>query len=103
MIFPLSYSDKQNHVTSLETGRHSNLQVEIDLDLNAYANARAHYENRKAKMVKQVKTVEQNERALLAAEKTAQLKLTQASSEKLSLQLRAGKMHSCTLCGDLEI
>jgi len=55
-------------------------QVEIDLDLNAYANARAHYESRKAKAAKQQKTVEQNARALLAAEKTAQLKLTQVSS-----------------------
>lgn len=53
------------------------LQVEMDLDLNAYANARAHYENRKAKAAKQQKTVEQNAKALLAAEKTAQLKLTQ--------------------------
>lgn len=51
--------------------------MEIDLDLNAYANARAHYESRKAKAAKQQKTVEQNARALQAAEKTAQLKLTQ--------------------------
>jgi hypothetical protein len=51
--------------------------VEIDLDLNAYANARAHYESKKAKSAKQQKTVEQNARALVAAEKTAQLKLTQ--------------------------
>lgn len=55
------------------------MQVEIDLDLNAYANARAHFESRKAKAAKQQKTVEQNAKALLAAEKTAQQKLTQVS------------------------
>ena len=60
------------------------LQVEIDLDLNAYANARAHFENRKAKAAKQQKTVEQNAKALLAAEKTAQQKLTQVCFPLLS-------------------
>ena len=60
------------------------MQVEIDLDLNAYANARAHFESRKAKAAKQQKTVEQNAKALLAAEKTAQQKLTQVSCPPLS-------------------
>lgn len=59
------------------------MQVEIDLDLNAYANARKHFESRKAKAAKQQKTVDQNEKALRAAEKTAQFKLTQVHIVRL--------------------
>ena len=67
------------------------MQVEIDLDLNAYANARLHYDSRKAKAAKQQKTVEQNAKALKAAEKTAQHKLTQVPP--------APAPASCQSCG----
>ena len=53
--------------------------MEIDLDLNAHANASAHYDGKKLKAAKQQKTIQQNEKALLAAEKTAQQKLEQAT------------------------
>ncbi|KAL3145238.1 hypothetical protein ABBQ32_000984 [Trebouxia sp. C0010 RCD-2024] len=52
-------------------------KVELDLDFNAYANARAHYEKRKQHMVKQQKTVDANEKALKAAEKKASQQLSQ--------------------------
>ena len=56
-------------------------QVELDLDFNAYANARAHYEKRKQHMVKQQKTVDANEKALKAAEKKAQHQLSQVRTK----------------------
>ena len=56
-------------------------QVELDLDFNAYSNARAHYEKRKQHMVKQQKTVDANEKALKAAEKKAQQQLSQVRTK----------------------
>ena len=55
--------------------------MELDLDFNAYANARAHYEKRKQHMVKQQKTVDANEKALKAAEKKAQQQLSQVRTK----------------------
>ncbi|KAL0022374.1 hypothetical protein WJX77_005710 [Trebouxia sp. C0004] len=56
-------------------------KVELDLDFNAYANARIHYEKRKQHMVKQQKTVDANEKALKAAEKKAQQQLSQVRTK----------------------
>lgn len=64
------------------------LQVELDLDFNAYANARAHYEKRKQHMVKQQKTVDANEKALKAAEKKAQQQLSQVRSKQAIQHVR---------------
>ena len=55
--------------------------MELDLDFNAYANARAHYEKRKQHIVKQQKTVDANEKALKAAEKKAQQQLSQVRTK----------------------
>lgn len=57
------------------------MQVELDLDFNAYANARIHYEKRKQHIVKQQKTVDANEKALKAAEKKAQQQLSQVRTK----------------------
>ena len=51
--------------------------MEVDLDLNAYANARVHFEQRRAHATKQAKTVAANEKALKAAEKKAEKQLAQ--------------------------
>lgn len=64
------------------------LQVELDLDFNAYANARAHYEKRKQHMVKQQKTVDANEKALKAAEKRAQQQLSQVRTKSAIQHVR---------------
>ncbi|KAL0030916.1 hypothetical protein WJX79_000862 [Trebouxia sp. C0005] len=56
-------------------------KVELDLDFNAYANARIHYEKRKQHIVKQQKTVDANEKALKAAEKKAQQQLSQVRTK----------------------
>ena len=56
-------------------------QVELDLDLNAYANAQTHHDKRKQHIVKQQKTVDANEKALKAAEKKAQQQLSQVRSK----------------------
>lgn len=47
-------------------------RVEVDLDLTAHANARAHYDARKKHADKTRRTLEVSERALIAAEKKAQ-------------------------------
>ena len=52
-------------------------QVEVDLDLNAHANARTLHADRKARSVKQAKTLAANTRALKVAEKKAQAQLSQ--------------------------
>ena len=39
------------------------VQVEVDLDQNAYANARLHYGKRKQHLIKQQKTLDANEKA----------------------------------------
>ena len=39
------------------------VQVEVDLDHNAYANARLHYAKRKQHLIKQQKTLDANEKA----------------------------------------
>lgn len=79
----LSYAEtiRADNYIKLSFDSCSRLQVEIDLDLNAHANARVHFETRRGKATKQQKTLEQNEKALRAAEKTAQQKLTQVSFE----------------------
>ncbi|KAK9837244.1 hypothetical protein WJX81_001363 [Elliptochloris bilobata] len=50
--------------------------VEVDLDLNAHANARRWHGDRKARTAKQAKTLDANTRALKVAEKKAQAQLT---------------------------
>ncbi|KAK9805687.1 hypothetical protein WJX72_012021 [[Myrmecia] bisecta] len=55
-------------------------KVEVDLEFNAYANARMHYENRKQRVVKQQKTIDANQKALKAAEKRALLQLSQVKA-----------------------
>jgi hypothetical protein len=72
--------------------------VEVDLALNAYANARAHYEARKRHQVKQQKTLDAHARALKAAEKKTTQQLSQVSLrctlaqrvQCLSIPLRGG-------------
>ena len=49
----------------------------MDLDLNAYANARMHFDARRAHASKQAKTEAAAEKALAAAEKRAALQLSQ--------------------------
>jgi len=63
------------------------LQVELDLDFNAYANARIHYEKRKQHIVKHQKTVDANEKALKAAEKKA-LKAAEKKAQQQLSQVR---------------
>lgn len=52
------------------------MQVEVDLDMNAHANARAWHGDRKARTVKQQKTIEANKRALAVADKKVQIQLS---------------------------
>ena len=52
------------------------IQVEVDLDMNAYANARAWHGDRKARTVKQQKTIEANKKALAVADKKVQIQLS---------------------------
>lgn len=70
--------------------------MEVDLDLNAYGNARLHFDTRKQRAVKQQKTLEANEKALKAAEKKAAHQLTQVKvffhlCPPISQQSRASK------------
>ena len=51
--------------------------MDVDLDLNAYANARVHFDSRKAHASKQAKTEAAAEKALAAAEKKAAVQLSQ--------------------------
>ena len=51
-------------------------QVEVDLDMNAHANARAWHGDRKARTVKQHKTIEANKKALAVADKKVQIQLS---------------------------
>ena len=53
-------------------------QVEVDLSLNAYANARWHHDQKKKHALKQNKTLEANVKAFKAAEKRTATALTQA-------------------------
>ena len=55
-------------------------QVEVDLDLNAYANARLHFDSRKMHASKEAKTAAANEKAMAAAEKKAAAQLRQVLS-----------------------
>lgn len=52
-------------------------QVEVDLGLNAYANARWHHELKRKHALKQSKTLEANVKAFKAAEKRTAVQLTQ--------------------------
>ncbi len=52
------------------------MQVELDLDMNAHANARAWHGDRKARTVKQQKTIEANKKALAVADKKVQIQLS---------------------------
>lgn len=54
-------------------------QVKVEIDLNAAANARNLYANRKANLVKQQKTLDANEKAFKAAEKKATLSLNKVT------------------------
>ena len=54
-------------------------QVEVDLDMNAHANARAWHGDRKARTVKQQKTIEANKKALAVADKKVQVQLSKVS------------------------
>ena len=49
----------------------------MDLDLNAYANARLHFDARKGHASKEAKTAAANEKAMAAAEKKAAAQLRQ--------------------------
>lgn len=77
----------------------------MDLELNAYANARAHFESRKKHMHKQQKTVDANVKALKAAEKRTQQQLSKVwalfgESVKLSMvQARADEARA-VICHD---
>ena len=55
-------------------------QVEVDLDMNAHANARAWHGDRKARTVKQQKTIEANKKALAVADKKVQVQLSKVGN-----------------------
>eukprot|EP00891_Asterochloris_glomerata_P005087 jgi/Astpho2/5087/fgenesh1_pg.00072_%23_10_t len=63
-------------------------KVEVDLDQNAYANARLHYGKRKQHLIKQQKTLDANEKAFQAAEKKAQAQLSQVRTATAAQHLR---------------
>ena len=77
----VSFSNRHGHTafaSSLLAGSRlvcADWQVEVEIDLNAAANARNLYANRKANLVKQQKTLDANEKAFKAAEKKATLSL----------------------------
>ncbi len=62
------------------------MQVEVEIDLNAAANARNLYANRKANLVKQQKTLDANEKAFKAAEKRAAQQLSKVLRRVLKAQ-----------------
>ncbi|KAK9857575.1 hypothetical protein WJX84_011908 [Apatococcus fuscideae] len=63
-------------------------RVEVEIDLNAAANARNLYANRKANLVKQQKTLDANEKALKAAERRATQQMSKAKSTASVQQVR---------------
>lgn len=63
---------------------HLPIQVEVDLGMNAAANARARHEVRKKAVVKQRKTVEANAKALAAAEQKTASTLAQVTTRVMS-------------------
>ena len=69
-----STADCEHHDT-IESANLSS-QVELDLDMNAHANARAWHGDRKARTVKQQKTIEANKKALAVADKKVQIQLS---------------------------
>ncbi|KAK9797102.1 hypothetical protein WJX73_010610 [Symbiochloris irregularis] len=62
--------------------------VEVDLDMNAFANARRHFEQRRVHATKQAKTLAANSKALQAAEKKAEQQLAQAKKVTVPTALR---------------
>lgn len=69
-------------------------QVIVDLSLNAYGNARAHFDSRKRHSAKQVKTLAANEQALKAAEKKAAAQLLKVGGKSD----RSWRMEGVALC-----
>ncbi len=81
----IAYANRLTHAHG--TVRCSKAQVEVDLDLNAHANARRWHGDRKARSAKQAKTLDAASRTLHIAEKTAQSQLSKARA----------RMHDTTL------
>ena len=69
----------------LPSTNRKHVQVELDLDLNAYANACAHQEKPQQHVVKQQTTVNAREKALQAADEKAQQELLDSSSAAILL------------------
>ena len=65
------------------------LQVEVDLALNAHANARWHHELRKKHLTKLQKTVDANVKAFKAAEKRTNTQLIQVMAATHTLRTRS--------------
>ncbi|CAK0786952.1 hypothetical protein CVIRNUC_010166 [Coccomyxa viridis] len=64
------------------------VMVEVDVDMNAHANARAWHGDRKARTVKQQKTIEANKKALAVADKKVQVQLSKVKAVTSTQQLR---------------
>ncbi|KAK9841572.1 hypothetical protein WJX74_008143 [Apatococcus lobatus] len=61
-------------------------RVEVEIDINAAANARNLYANRKANLVKQQKTLDANDKAFKAAEKKATQQLNKVAKSAVNVQ-----------------
>ena len=80
------------------------MQVEVDLDMNAHANARAWHGDRKARTVKQHKTIAANKKALAVADKKVQIQLSKVhrcSSRLYRDPLETVQAHASTQCTSL--
>jgi chromosome segregation ATPase len=73
--------------------------VEVDIGLNAYANARAHYEARRKRLDKHAKTLEANRSAFKAAEKKAEKQLSQV--QRVQAAHGGGLERAAGFCGPL--
>ena len=86
----------------MKPSKHAGLlmQVEVDLDMNAHANARAWHGDRKARTVKQQKTIEANTKALAVADKKVQIQLSKVmlSAPSYCRILRASGRLSLSIC-----
>ncbi|KAF3282327.1 hypothetical protein TWF970_001737 [Orbilia oligospora] len=70
-----------------EKGGRSHLDIEIDLALTGYANARIYYEQKRSAAVKETKTLQSSAKALKSTEKKIQKDLKQAyKAEKMELR-----------------
>ena len=74
------------HHDTIESANLSS-QVELDLDMNAHANARAWHGDRKARTVKQQKTIEANKKALAVADKKVQIQLSKVGCSSIARQI----------------